>query len=246
VTLAELQRATVELCFGPEPHDEQLSGLGDARIWRIYRDAVRKRLRGELSVALPRTCALLGHERVDALFGRFLRTDPPRTRFFHAVVGSFSQAALPWLRADVELPAASADLCAYEAARWSVGDLCDDPDGPVLEFEFERVPVFTPALRLLELRHAVHLSADEQGAYGQGEFTLCVYRKRDERQARYFALNPVTYALMQRWVCADEPVARSIERVAAERSVAVDQAFLDGLCTVLSDFLERGVLLGGR
>jgi hypothetical protein len=245
--LADLQRAAVELCYGGEPSSEQYAAIGDARIFRIYREAVRKRLHGELEVALPRTSALLGAAVLGRLFDRFLREVPPRTRFFHAVVGCFADAALPWMRADDTLPAQAADLCAYEAACWAVGDLSDNPQGEVLEFAFDRRPALSPALRLLALRHPVHASAEaEAEARTAGEHWLCVYRKREEQKARHLLLNATTFALMQRFVAETETVAESVQQVAIAREVVVDQAFLDGLCTVLADFLERGIVLGGR
>jgi hypothetical protein len=51
MALIDVQRAVVDVCFGPEPNPQQLEALGDARIFRIYRDAVRKRLRAELEQA---------------------------------------------------------------------------------------------------------------------------------------------------------------------------------------------------
>lgn len=243
--LAQLQRAAVELCYGPEPSAEQLAALGDARIWGIYREAVRKRLRGELEVALPRTRAALGDEAFGALFERFLRDAPPTTRFFHAVVAAFAQAARPWLR-EAGHVAHAADLCAYEAARWTVADASDDVQGELTEFAFDRAAVLSPAVQLLQLEHAVYLAAEADGAYAKGAVQLCVYRKREERAARYFVLNPITAALMQRFARGGESVAQSVHGVAAERGISVDQPFLDGLCTVLADFIEQGVILGGR
>lgn len=251
MSLSQLQRAAVELCYGDEPSAEACAALGDERIWRIYRDAVRKRLRGELEVALPRTRVALGDPAFYALFDRFLRHAPPRTRFFHAVVDSFAQAAGAWLRDDAALPPYAADLCAYEAARWKVGDASDDPGVALVEFEFERIPVLSPAVVLLDLQHAVQQHAvqqpaDADGGYAQRATQLCVYRGRDAIKASYFTLNAVTLALMQRFVLQQETVSQSVQRVAAEREVALDQAFVDGLCTVLADFMERGILLGSR
>ena len=69
MSLAELERYATQLCLGPAPSEGALAELGDARIWRLYRDMVRNRLRGELRFALRRSVAALG----DALFDRLVR-----------------------------------------------------------------------------------------------------------------------------------------------------------------------------
>jgi hypothetical protein len=162
------------------------------------------------------------------------------------VVGCFAASAVGWLREDPEVPGHVADLCAYEAARWSVADESDERPAGLLEFAFDRRPALASAVRLLALQHAVHLEPAPAGVYPAGEFLVCVYRRAAETKARFFSLNPVTYALLQRFATSAESVTRSVEHVAAQRSVAVDEAFLDGLCTVLADFLERGIILGSH
>lgn len=246
MSLGELQRAVLELGFGPEPSAAEYAALGDARVWGIYRELIRKRLRGELKYALPRTLAAAGDASFELAFEHFLRSDPPRTRYFHAVVGSFAKSAIPWLRA-AEVPAYVADLCAYEAALWTVADLTERQGEPAPgEFEFERVPVLSSTLRLLHLRHPVHVaSAAGEERDLPGDFYLCIYRRRGAATAGHFVLNAVGFALMERFTRGTETVREAIVQLASEREIAVDEAFLDGLCSMLADFLERGIILGG-
>ena len=244
MALIDVQRSAVELCFGDEPSAEQCDRVGDERIWRIYRDSVRNRLRSELKVAFKRTHPAAG-DAFERAFGSFLREAPPRTRFFHAVVGSFAEVAVPWFSADRDLPAFVADLCAYEAALWTVGDLPDTAPEVTREFAFDRTPVLAPALRLLALRHAVHDRPLADGSYPERATYLCVHRRPEHKKARTWTLNAVTYQLMQR-LSRGETVAAAVQGVAEQQSIALDAAFVDGLCTVLADFIERGVILGAR
>jgi hypothetical protein len=245
MALIDLQRAVVEVCFAAEPPKEQLAELGNERIFGIYRDAVRSRLRGELEVAFERTFAAAGADAVERAFSRFLSSDPPRTRFFHAVAGSFATSAVPFFASEPDLPPYVADLCAYEAALWAVSDLPDRVLGPVVELSFDKQPVLSPALRLLVLRHAVHAAPTDAG-YAGGEHYLCVHRPPDEKRGKPWTLNAVTFDLMQRFVEGGDTVAQAVQQVAVQRGFAVDEKFLDGLCTVLADFIDRGVILGGR
>lgn len=245
MALVDLEREVVELCFGPEPSAEQCRRIGDERIWRIYRESIRNRLRSELKFALKRTHAEAG-EAFERAFAQFLQEAPPRTRYFHAVVGCFADSARAFFAREPGVPAHLADLCAYEAALWAVSDLPDASPSGLDEFSFDREPVLAPALALLALGHAVHAAPDVNGDYARGEVYLCVHRRADEKKARTWSVNAVTFDLMGHFQRGGQSVTTALQQVAAQRAIALDEPFIDGLCTVLSDFIERGVILGVR
>lgn len=245
MALIDTQRRVVATCFGPEPSAEQLAELGDTKVWGLYRRMVRNRIRGELKAAFRRGYAALGREAFERALDVYLREHPPRTRFFYALPSEFAERMMPRLRADASVPAFAADLIAYEAAVRCVADLPDVPAATAIgEFAFDKRPVLAAALRLVELEHAVHKPAGPEGGYERAPTHLCVYRRPQDKKARTWSLNPVMFALMQRFAAAQEPVRDSVQVVAAERRIAVDNAFVDALCTVLADFIERGVILG--
>jgi hypothetical protein len=246
MALIDLQRSVVELCLCSEPDAERLAELGDARVWRLYRELIRTRLLRELRFAFKRTFAAVGKDAFERAFEHHLRTEPPRTRFFHALAAGFAASAEPFFRADASLPAHVADLLVYEAALRAVADLPDLPGGVLGEFAFDKVPVLSPALRLLELGHAVHRKALAPGAYAKETSYLCVHRAADELKSRTWTLNAVTYDLMRRLQGGDQPVSDAIAALAKQREIAIDQKFIDGLCSVLADFIDKGVILGGR
>ena len=139
-----------------------------------------------------------------------------------------------------------ADLLVYEAACWEVADLPDALDCELVELAFELPVVLAPALKLLHLKHPVHERPGGDGVYEAREVFLCVYRPAEETKARTWSVNAITFAMMQRWHESGDSVTEAVQAVAAERSVAVDEAFIEGLCTVLADFVERGIVLGSR
>jgi hypothetical protein len=245
MALIDLQRRVVATCFGPEPSAEQLAALGDGRVWGLYRKMIRGRIRGELKAAFRKTYAALGRDGFERMLDAYLLEAPPRTRFFYALPGEVAQLMVPRLRADASVPPFAADLLAYEAALRCVADLPDRAPAVAGEFAFDKRPLLAPALRLVALEHAVHKPAGDDGGYERAATQLCVYRRAEDKRARVWSLNPVMFALMQRFAAQQEPVQASIQQVAVERNIALDASFVDGLCTVLADFIERGVILGG-
>jgi len=258
--LAELERAATALCMGPAPSEAQLAPFGDPRIWGLYREMVQNRLRSELKVALRRSCEALGEAWLERVFARWLTDEPPRSRPFHGIVEDFARFAIGFVREvsdDAQLPAWSADLITYEAALWAVSDM-DDRAPDVQELSFDAVPCFTPARRLVVLQHAVHDAPEADGSFKAGEVCVCVYRRAEDKAARTFVLNPTLRALMQALDAGEASsrdaadcvaamtLTQAVQRVAAERKLRVDEKFIDGLCTVLADFSERGLLLGSK
>jgi hypothetical protein len=245
--VAEIERAALRVCFGAEATATDLQMLGDERVWRVYREMARKRLREECQLGLKRTLAAAGEVAFERAFVAHLAEDPPRVRYFRGIVPAFARSAAPRFRADPTVPPYAADLCAWEGALWEVGDLDDRAPGPApVEFGFDRAPVLAPALRLLHFAHAVHEAPDASGAYAARETYLCVHRRAEDRAPRTWTLDPVMHALMVRFERGTEPIAAAIQAVAQARGISVDGHFVDGLCTVLADFLERGVILGSR
>jgi hypothetical protein len=241
VALIDVERAILAICFRAEPPEPLLAELGDRDRWLIYREMVRDRLWREIRVALPRTCELLGETLLAREFNAFLELDPPRTRYFRGVVSAFVASALPRWRADASMAFAPAaiDLVGYELARWEVADLVAGGAAPQ-EFSFDRIPVLSPALRLLHVEHAV------QRGHGTevGEHFLCVHRRDDRASVRTWILTARTFELLARFVAADASVSAIVRDLAAARGGIVDAGYVDALCATLAQFIEVGIVLG--
>lgn len=85
--------------------------------------------------------------------------------------------------------------------------------------------------------------------------SLLIYRRARATEAhappRFDAvtleLNPLARDLLRAWRDeGDAPLAARVQAVAAARDTAIDEAFIDGLGTLLEDLLSRGVVLGSR
>ncbi|HEX4352777.1 MAG TPA: hypothetical protein VHZ95_07690, partial [Polyangiales bacterium] len=239
--LIDVERAVLSICFRAEPPEQLLAALGDRSTWLMYREMVRDRLLHEIRVALPRSCRLLGERALLTAFDDHLDRDPPRTRFFRAIVRSFVDSALPLWAADAHVSPRSLDMVRYETALWEVRDL-ESNDGAYDEFAFDRAPVVSSALRLLELAHAVHLTPGDE----PGPHYLCIHRASDADRPRTWSLTKTTFALLQRWQVGDATVAESVQQFGAARGIAIDAAFVDALCATLAQFIETGIVLGSR
>ncbi|HEY2733872.1 MAG TPA: hypothetical protein VGI70_07800, partial [Polyangiales bacterium] len=114
--LIDVERAVLSICFRAEPPEQLLAALGDRSTWLMYREMVRERLLREIRVALPRSCRMLGERALVEAFDAHLDRDPPRTRFFRAIVSSFVDSALPLWAADERIAPHCLDMVRYETA----------------------------------------------------------------------------------------------------------------------------------
>lgn len=246
MSLVDVERAVLSVCFQAQPPEAALRALGDRERWLLYRELTRERLLREIQFALPRTCGLLGEERLQRAFCEHLDRDPPRTRFFREIVLAFAKSVEKSLAGDALLPSCTIDMLRYEAALWEVSDLEAAVAGEVAEFSFDRVPVVTPALRLLHVAHAVHLPASAQGSCAAGDFWLCVQLDPEDARSRTWSLNRTTYLLLAEFQRAERTAADGVQQVAKALKRRMTQEFVDHLCESLAQWIEVGILVGSR
>jgi len=242
MALIDTQRQILALCFRAQPPEEVLETLGQRDKWLLYRELVRERLLREIRVALPRTAALCTPAVLEAAFEWHLEHEPPRTRYFREVVRAFVDSTQNLWAADASLHPACRDMARYELALWDVADLDAQPGGAVEDFAFDRVPVVSNALCLLEVAHAVHLPGD----CGASTHYLCVHRQHDAERPRTFCLTKVTYDLLARLSAGERTASEIVRQLAAAAGVRIDAVYLDGLCATLAQFIEVGIVLGSR
>lgn len=246
MALIDVERAVLSVCFEAEPPEAALRSLGERERWLLYRELTRDRLLREIQAALPRTCAALGEAHLQHAFREHLDRDPPRTRFFREIVLAFAASARVTLEGRAGLPPQVFDLLRYEAAVWEVSDLEAAAPGGTSEFSFDAVPVLTPALRLLEVDHAVHLPADTENSCAPGKFWLCVQQDSETARSRTWSLNATSYALLAEFQRADRSAADGVAHVAAKLGRKVTPQFVDHLCESLAQWIEVGIVVGSR
>lgn len=248
MSLIDLQRDIQSVCLADEPDASALNRLGNERIFLIYRDMVRKRLYGELKVALKRTYAAAGDEVFSAVFSKFMMQKPPRCRFFHDLPVEFSAMAEQEFRDRHAVPEYVVDLLLYEAARWQVSDLPGPDEGAaeLVEFDFDLPTVLHSAVRLLALQHPVHTKAPAGGAYARKATYLVVYRPTDADRVHSLRIAAHTHAVVQHLQREGGNMSDAIKRVSQLRGIVIDQTFLNALCGELAILVDKRILLGAR
>ncbi len=240
MNLAQYEARAMELCFAAEASDDSLAELGDAARWRTYRNMVRARLNKVCRNALPRTVDALGDERFEALFVAWLAEAPPTQRYFREIPMGFLAHARDALRAAQE--PWLLDLATYELTTWRV-KFADDRGIPdVVDIDFQKPIALNPALELLDTQHAVHVAVDGH-AYPATPTRYAIYRAPDFR-AITMLVTPMARALLQAWSDPGTSLAEHVQTVTSARGRAVDAEFIDGLSTMLADFIERGIVRG--
>lgn len=246
MSLHDLERAFVALCCEPTlPSPAAPLDAEHAKIWGIYRNMVRSRFLDEAKFGFKRTLKAVGEPAFVAMFTRFMAEAPPRSRFFYAIVPELAAFAAPLWQHDASVPAWAADLMRYEALRYQVADARADRARPVVELDFELVPVMHEAFALLSCDYRVHRDPEPDGSYVKAKTELAIYRGKDERTVSAYVLSAFCADCIAAWQ-AGATVSESVRNVAQARGVQPDAKLIDALCTVLSDFIERGVVLGSQ
>ena len=248
MSLVDLQRDIQSVCLADEPDAATLKRLGNERIFRIYRDMVRRRLYGELKNAFGRTHAAAGDEAFKAVFSKFMTEQPPRRRFFHDVPVEFAAMAAPVFRDSADVPPYAVDLLLYEAARWQVSDLpgVTKSDSSVVEFDFELPTILHPTVRLLALDHPVHTKAPADGVYSRKPTYLLLYRATDADRVHWLSIRAHTHALLLQLQSEGGTMTHAIRQLSQSQGVVVDGDFIDTLCGELAAFVDKQVILGSR
>ena len=245
MSLADHQARVARVCLEPTPDPARLAALGDPGRWGIYRSMVRARLHRVCERALERTRQALGEAPFAALVDRWLAEAPPATRFFRELPSEMVAWALRAEGAALDSPTHARDLMRYELAVWEIKAADDSSAPPVVDFDFQGVPSFSPASQLVEVSHGVDRRADD-GSVEPLDGALLVYRTTDFR-AKCLRLNPMASSLVRELRSAEgagRSVTEAVQRAAAQRGVAIDQKLIEGLSGLLEKLLTRGALRG--
>jgi hypothetical protein len=234
--LADRAKAMQRLCFDPEPSQTDLELLGSAEHWLVYRELVRNRLVHVIGVALRRTRDAVGGKAFGRIVDEWLSGGGPRTRYLRHVPGELADLAIPVWKATE--PPWVADLARYEIACWEARQAPPGADSNE-QLAFDRRPVVRPAMTVLRLDHPVHQTPTPASGYDFEPTVLCVYRDASHEPATR-KLNALAADLLESWQRADETVAESVERIAAEHDTPIGPAFVEKLSALIADFLVGG------
>ena len=232
--------------YGVSPEDAAALREAGAGRLAIYRALVRNNLRAVAAQMMPRTRARLG-EAFDRTIARFLEEVAPRIHYFRDVPHELLAWATPRWRADASVPAWTADLAAWELARYAVSAAHRSPDrGEPAELAIDRGVLFDDATRLLHVDWAVHLladDADDRAAPDARASDLAVYRDA-AHAVRTLELSPLAAALVRR-LMNKETLGDATRGACAEVGLEPTPETLASIARLLADLGERGLLLGG-
>lgn len=230
------------VCFDAQPSEADLELLGSRERWLVYRDLVRNRLMTVIAAALPCTKRAIG----EAAFGRaadeWLGTGGPKTRYLRHVPSELARFAVPVWQ-DTEAPWI-ADLARYEITEWEIRHA--PPNSvPEADLAFDRRPIIGTAVRVLRLGHPVHQKPTPEDGYGPKPTIVCLYRDASHRSVP-LELNALAADLLEAWQLGDRTLVECIEQVAAAHGTEIGPAFIEKLSAMIADFIDCGIILGGR
>ncbi|MBD9367594.1 putative DNA-binding domain-containing protein [Xanthomonas sp. XNM01] len=241
--LHEQQRAFAAHLRDPDAHPAP-PGV-EARRMALYRRLFLNNIIGLLSGNFPVIRTVLGEPGWNALVAAFYARHRSRTPLFPELPREFIRyleerdAAAgdpPWL----------AELAHYEWIELAV-QIDDAPlpahvaDGDLLE----GVPLVSPYVRALAYQWPVHrIGPQHRPTRPPPEPTLLLVRRDQDGRARFAALSPLAYRLLERLAGADLSGRAQLEALAAEAGVAADAAFIAQGLALLRRMHAEGTLLG--
>ena len=251
MSLLSYQTALRDALLASDPPDSAFAAFGGTpERWKVYRRMVRSRLADNVEHGFERLRSVIGEDRFGEIVARFLAESPPRSHYLRDVPAEFlrffEQNRDALMRAYV-LPAYALDLARYEWAEletaYSFEETSEAQVGPL---DMHRVPVLSPAHRLIDLAYPVHRMGTDghDQAMPAAPFSLCLYRDAKTHEVAVLELTPVTASMLSLMERRTLTVTEMVRKAAEEVGATVDVAFVDALSTLLADLIERGVLLG--
>ena len=217
----------------------------EARRLKIYSDLVYNNLDGLLAGNFPVIRKLLGDDGWHALVRDFYREHRAATPLFpelgrefigHLEASAEAAGDPPWL----------AELAHYEWIELAV-QIDDsplpphDPHGDLLE----GVPVVSPWIRALAYRWPVQtIGPQHQPAEAPAAPTLLLVRRDRDGQARFAAISPLVYRLLELLVEGRRSGRECLAALAREAGVAAEPAFIAQGTAMLERMRTEGTLPG--
>ena len=217
----------------------------EARRMAVYRDLFFNNIAGLLASNFPVIRRTLGEMEWTAQFRRFYADHHSRTPLFPEIAREF----IRFLEArdeDASDPPWLAELAHYEWIELAV-QIDDsplpahDPGGDLLE----GVPRVSPYVRALAYRWPVHTIAPAQlPDTPPPEPTLLLVRRDGDGRARFAAISPLVYRLLELLATGERSGRACLQALAAEAGVPADHTFLAQGQAMLQRMHEEGTLLG--
>ena len=239
----ERQAAFAAHLRDPEAHPAP-PGIEPRRM-AVYRELFFNNIAGLLGGNFPVLRRTLGEADWNALVRRFYAEHRSRTPLFPEIAREF----IRFLEARGEEtgdPPWRAELAHYEWIELAV-QIDDsplpahDPGGDLLD----GVPQVSPWVRALAYRWPVHtIGPAQQPSVAPPEPTLLLVRRDVDGRARFAAISPLVYRLLELLASGECSGRACLQALAAEAGTPADDAFLAEGAAMLQRMREEGTLLG--
>lgn len=234
---------------GVSPSDLAVLSAAPGRL-ALYRRLVRNNLLAVTSKMMPRTRALLNdvaQGAFDRSFDAFLAGTAPRTHYLRDVPAEFLEWAGPRWGVEAGLPSYAAELADYELVHFRIAAAPPlTSSEAVADLTLDRRLVFCPARRLVRYSHAVHLlpEAPENRTVPPARPVALVAYRDPENAVRFLELTRLAAAIVER-LFAGDALGTAIAAACQAEGTAMTPEVLASTASLLADWGERGLLLGG-
>ncbi|MBK6513476.1 MAG: putative DNA-binding domain-containing protein [Polyangiaceae bacterium] len=229
---------------GLHPADLEALAAVDDRSFFAYRHLLRNNLREAIDNQLSRTRALLG-ERLDADIDAYFSSGLPTSRYLRDVAFELVDFATPRWRSAQDVPPFAAELALFELRSFE-SSVAVRPAASaaraVPKLELAAPVVLDESVKVTRYAYPVHELADGARELEARPTALLVYRDRDF-ELRFLELSPLAASIVER-LLAGAALGEAITASCAAASTPISPELLGEIAQLLSDYAERGIVLG--
>jgi uncharacterized protein len=224
-------------------HAQALSRLPEKRLL-LYRKLVRRGLSAAVRAQLSGTANRLG-ALFESYMERFCDEALPSSPYLRDVAFEFAAWARPLWLADSRVPAYLLELAHFELWYFELSTHSEAFQMPTqIAPDLERPLAFQPGTRLCLYEYAVHTLSEDSLEIPEHLPTALLGHRDSAHDVHFLELSPLAAAIAQR-LLNHNTLAQAVREACQSLGFPVDASILEETAELLSDWSEKGIVLGG-
>jgi len=228
------------------PHENPLPAGVDSRRMKVYSDLFFNNVKGFLDGTFPVCAEIIGAKRWNEIARDFFQSHHCQTPYFLEIPQEF----LSYLETEFTATSGDPDYL-YELAHYEWLELAVDVSEEEVTAQLdananltESIPVLAAAAQGFVYQYPVHQISNDNPDPQPQQTALIVFRDRQD-QVRFIETNLMTIHLLIKLNKQELTGLQAVQQLLQESGVAVSDVALQGGLTILEEWRQQGLILGG-